>query len=165
MIEKDLYDYLQALMPTLQWCNPYFDRVPLPEDGRDFATFNLINLSPIGWNIPKQNSYDAEKNEITVGYTQEKVYTVQLDFFGANAMNNANTYRQILTMNLQRPKMKVGLKTVSPIRNLTSLLTNKKWQKRYEFEIDLFIVDEVSTTQPAIETATITIVNRGNNNN
>lgn len=165
MLEKDLYDYLQALMPALQWCNPFLDRVPLPEDGRDFATFNLINLSPIGWNSPKQNSYDEETGQITVGYTQQKVYTVQLDFFGENAMNNANTYRQILTMNLQRPALKVGLKSVSPLRNLTSLLTNKKWQKRYEFEIDLFIVDEVQTTEPAIETATIKIVNRGNNNN
>lgn len=165
MIEKDLYDYLQPLMPELQWCNPYINDYPLPTDGRDFATFTLINLSPIGWNIPKTKEYDEETGLVTVGYTQQKVYTVQLDFYGKNALDNANTFRQYLTMNLQRPGMTTGLKSVSPLRNLTSLITNKKWERRYEFEIELFIVDEVVTTQPIIETATIKIVNRGNNNN
>ena len=160
MLENTLYDYLQPLMPELQWVNAFLDEDPLPKG--DYATFNIINLDPIGWNIPKQNSYDKETGLITVGNTQEKVYTIQLDFFGENALNNANTFRQILMMNLQKPKLSVGLKSVSGIRNLTFLQTNKKYQKRYNFDIELFIVDEVTRTEPTIETATIKIVNRGN---
>ena len=160
MIEKDIYDYLQPLMPELQWVNAYLDTVPAPKG--DYATFNLINLDPIGWNISKYKGYDEEKELIEVGYTQEKIYTVQLDFFGANSLNNANTFRQILTMRMQQPGNSIGLKSVSNIRNLTELKTDKKYQKRYNFDIELFIVDEVVMTQPAIENATIEIVNRGN---
>ena len=163
MTETQIYDYLQAKMPTLQFVNPFIDMEALPKDTEDFATFNIIGIETDGWNT---NQYLSDKNNvITVENDQQKIYRVQLDFYGPNACSNANIFRQTLQVNLQFPSLDVGLKTISEIRNLTQLLTNKKWQKRYNFDIELFIIESVLTEQPVIDNATIEIINRGNNNN
>ena len=160
MVEQTIYDYLQMRMPELQFCNPFIDKYALPNG--DFATFNVISVATDGW---VQNQYISDKDyKITVGNTQQKIYRVQLDFYGPNALNNCNVFRQTLQMNLQKPDLEIGLKSVSEMRNLTALLTDKKYQLRYNFDIELFIIDTVLTEQPVIEKATIEIVNRGNNN-
>ena len=59
MTETQVYDYLQSLMPSIQFVNPYTDSVPLPKKG-DFATFNILSVEDRGWSQDRQTGYDAE---------------------------------------------------------------------------------------------------------
>lgn len=163
MTEKGLYDFLQSLMPELQFINAYTDDAPVPLS--DYATFNVLDISDRGWSQKRQKSYDDEKHTVISAYDVQRIYTVQLDFYGQNAFDNARVFKQTLQVALTKTFGIADLKQMSPIRNLTFLQENKQWMKRYNFDVELFVVDTVERTSPVIETAKITIVNRGNNFN
>lgn len=157
MTEPDLYDYLQSLMPELQFVNPYIDDNPLPKEKTDFATFNVLDIQDIGWSQPRQTNYDKENGLITVAYDVQRIYRVQLDFYGPVALDNASLFKQTLQVNLTKNYGVADLKKMSTLRNLTFLQENKKYLKRYNFDVELFIVDTVTKTSPAIEKAQVTI--------
>lgn len=162
MTETQVYDYLQSLMPSLQFVNPYTDSVPLPKKG-DYATFNILDVQDRGWSQSRQTGYDEEAGTVGVAWDVQRIYRVQIDFYGANAFNNATVFKQTLQVNLAQKHGLADLKQLSPIRNLSFLQENKKWLRRYNFDAEVFIVDTVEQTSPVIETATVKIVNRGNN--
>ncbi len=157
MKEHDLYDYLQSLMPELQFINPYIDDNPLPVEGTDFATFNVLGVDDIGWSQPRQTNYDKENGLITVAYDVQRIYRVQLDFYGPAALGNASLFKQTLQVNLTQNYGVADLKKMSTLRNLTFLQENKKYMKRYNFDVELFVVDTVTKISPAIEKAQITL--------
>jgi hypothetical protein len=88
---------------------------------------------------------------------------VQFDFYGPDALNNATVFKQNLQVGLATQTGIADLKSMSEIRNLTFLMENKAYMHRYNFDTEMFVVDTITKTTPAIETAEITIVNRGNN--
>lgn len=157
MMEPDLYDYLQSLMPTLQFVNPYIDDRPLPKPGIDFATFNILDVQDIGWSQPRHTNYDKEKGLISIAYDVQRIYRVQLDFYGPAALGNASLFKQTLQVNLTQNYGVADLKKMSTLRNLTFLQENKKYMKRYNFDVELFVVDTVTKISPAIEKAQITL--------
>lgn len=161
MQENKLYDYLQNMMPDLQFVNPYTDTVPLPKKG-DYATFNVLDIADRGWSQSRQVGYDSETGLISLAYDVQRIYRVQLDFYGPNAFNNATLFKQTLQVNLSNYFGDADLKILSPIRNLTFLQENKRYMRRYNFDVEVFVVDTITKTSPAIETAEVTIVNRGN---
>lgn len=163
MTDIELFEYLQGLMPTLQFCAPFLKRSPLPPKGTNYAVFQLLSVDPVVWNQNEESTYDEETGKISVRYNQTKIYEVQLDFYGQSAFTNARLFQQTLCANLQKPNLPVGLKKMSTISNLTSMLSDENYYNRYMFKIELFIVDSIYLEEPAIDSATIKIVNRGNN--
>lgn len=164
MKQSDLYDYLQSLMPTLQWVNPYTDRTPLPPVGTNYATFNVMRVDDRGWSQQRPTAYDSNTGIISIDYDVQRIYSVQLDFYGPDAFDNALIFKQTLQVNLAHKFGVADLKVMSEIRNLTFLQENKEFMPRYNFDVDVFVVDTISQTTPAIERVQIQIVNRGNNN-
>lgn len=162
MKRNELFDYLQSLMPTLQWVNPYHDNSPLPPVGTNWATFNVLRIADRGWSQRRPTAYDNDTGLITNAYDVQRIYTVQMDFYGPDAFDNAATYKQYLQVGLTTKFGIADLKEISEIRNLTFLQENKEYMHRYEFDADLFIVDTIQQTAPGIESAEIQIVNRGN---
>lgn len=57
----------------------------------------------------------------------------------------------------------MDLKKTGDIRNLSFLQENKAYMRRYSFDTEVFIVDTIETKTNVIETATVKIINRGNN--
>lgn len=157
MTEPDLYDYLQSLMPQLQFVNPYTDDKPLPKPGTDFATFNVLDITDIGWSQPRHEAYDKDNALITVAYDVQRIYQIQIDFYGPNALAHASLFKQTLQVNLTKNYGIADLKKMSNIRNLTFLQENKKFMKRYNFDVEVFVVDTITKTSPAIQNAQITI--------
>ena len=90
-------------------------------------------------------------------------YRGPLYCYGENAHYNSTVFKQTLQVNLAQKYGPADLKQLSPIRNLSFLQENKQWLRRYNFDAEVFIVDTVEQTSPVIETATVKIVNRGNN--
>ena len=162
MTETQVYDYLQSLMPGLQFVNPYTDSVPLPKKG-DYATFNILDVQDCGWSQSRQTGYDAEAGTVGVAWDVQRIYRVQIDFYGENSFYNATVFKQTLQVNLAQKHGLADLKQLSPIRNLSFLQENKKWLRRYSFDAEVFIVDTVENNSLVIEYATVKIVNRGNN--
>ena len=164
MRENEIYDYLQGMMPTLQFINPYADNAPLPPPGTNFATMNIMPVSPIGWSEQRQKSYDAETGIATLYQDIERVYRIQFDFYGPDAFYNAEVFQHTLQVNLVRPRgALMDLKKTGDIRNLSFLQENKAYMRRYSFDTEVFIVDTIETKTNVIETATVKIINRGNN--
>ena len=145
MKEEVLFDILQNAMPNyLKFVNPYIDNATIPNG--DFATMNILNIQDVGRSQEKQEDYDDTK--VYIKYTQTRIYTVQLDFYGKNSLDNCNTFRQTLQVNLDRlshiGESKVGLKTMSNTRNLTDLLDDKRFLRRYSFDVELFVIDKIT---------------------
>lgn len=163
MTLNDVYDYLQSQMPTLQFVNPYLDNVPLPTRGTDYATMNVMGVDDRGWAQTVQTGYDAVKGTTSLRFDTQRIYRVQIDFYGPNAFSNATVFKQTLQVNLTKQKTTLDLKTMSDIRNLTFLDESKTYVPRYNFDVEVFLVDSITQTTPVIESAKITIVNRGNN--
>lgn len=158
-----LSTYLESLMPTIQWVAPYLSNTPLPPIGTDWGQINILRVSDRGWSQGRNQSYDDDKGLITVAYDVQRVYSIQIDFFGPNALENALVFKQNLQVGLANNIGIADLKVMSEIRNLTQLLENTNYMHRYEFDVDVFVVDTITKTTPVIETAEITIINRGNN--
>lgn len=161
MKQSDLYDYLQTLVPTIQFVDPYIDEAPLPPVGTNFATMAVLSINDRGWSQGRQTAYDATKGTTTVKYDVQRIYSVQFDFYGPDAFENAALYKQTLQVNLTQQGTVVDLKSMSEIRNLTYLEENRKYVHRYEFDVEVFVVDTIEQTEPVVEVAKITIVNRG----
>lgn len=164
MTENDVFDYLQALLPsTIQFVDPYLDDVPLPKG--DYCQFNILDRRNIGWNQRRQSSFDDETGVVSDNYDIQRIYTVQIDFYGENAFDNAGLFNQILLNNIvDEDNYPVDLKRIGDIQNRTFLAENKLYQKRYGFDIELFIVDTITKDSPyirAIQTETA-IVGKGN---
>ena len=161
MTQKDLFDYLQSLVPTIQFVDPYLDESPLPPVDTDFATMAVLSVNDRGWSQGRQTAYDATTGLTTVKYDVQRIYTVQFDFYGPNAFDNATLFKQTLQVNLTQQGTTVDLKNMSDIRNLTYLEENRKYVHRYEFDVDVFVVDTISKQNTTVDKAKITIVNRG----
>lgn len=161
MTESDLYDILQALMPSgVQFVDPYLDEVPTPKG--DWAQMNLLSVTPIAWN---QERYVADKEGGfgSYAYDIERVYSLQIDFYGANALANASLFHQTLQKNVVIEGTEISLKTIGDIENRTFLQESKKFQRRYGFDIELFIVDTITSDSAYIDNIVVNIARYGNN--
>ena len=116
-----------------------------------------------GWRQDRETGYDAKTGTVGIGLVVQRIYRVQMDFYGEKAFHNATVCKQAHQVNLVQKYGPADLKQLSPIRNLSFLQENKQWLRRYNFDAEVFIVDTVEQTSPVIETATVKIVNRGNN--
>ena len=164
MTRNQLSAYLRNLMPELQWVMPYDSDDSLPPVGTDWGQINITGVSDRGWSQQRKNTvYDDETGLITQSWDVQRIYSVQIDFFGPGALDNATRFKQYLQVGLATEYGIADLKVMSEIRNLTQLLENTSYMHRYEFDVDVFVVDTVTKTTPVIETAEITIVNRGIN--
>lgn len=159
----ELSAYLRALMPEIQWVQPYLNNSPLPPPNTNWATLNIMGVADRGWSQARQSAYDDTTGLITQEYDVQRIYTVQFDFYGPDAFYNACRFKQNLQVGLATQTGIADLKSMSEIRNLTFLMENKAYMHRYNFDTEMFVVDTITKTTPAIETAEITIVNRGNN--
>lgn len=149
MTESKLYDILQSLLPKgVQFVDPYLDKVPVPKG--DYCQFCLLNRQNIGWNQERQITSDDDS--VTSAYDIERVYFVQVDFYGENAFENAGLFNQTLMQNLQDEETEeVAIKRIGDVENRVFLAENKQYQKRYGFDIELFIVDTISKEYPYIK--------------
>ena len=102
MAPNQIYDFLQSLMPPLQWVNPYLSDDAIPPVDTDWATFNIMRVDDRGWSQPRQTSYDANTGIITLAYDVQRIYSLQLDFYGPNAFENASVFKQTLQVALAR---------------------------------------------------------------
>lgn len=162
MTESNLYDILQALMPSgVQFIDPYLDEVPTPKG--DWVQMNLLSVAPVAWNQRRFVSADGQKETAGYAYDIERIYTVQIDFYGANAMANASLFHQTLQQNVVDETEAICLKTIGQIENRTFLQENKKFQKRYGFDIELFIVDTITKEYPYIKKIEVNIAGCGKN--
>ena len=161
MTESNLYNILQALMPSgVQFVDPYLDEVPLPLG--DWAQMNILSIEPIAWN---QERYigDTKEGLGSFNYDIERIYTIQVDFYGANAFTNASLFHQTLQNNVVFEGTAISLKKIGVIDNRSFLQENKKFQRRYGFDIDLFIVDTISKDIAYINNVNVNIARYGNN--
>jgi len=162
MQDSVIYDFLEGLLPEgLQFVDPYLDEVPLPKG--DWAQMNILNIQNIGWEQRRTDSFDEEKGLVKNAWDIQRVYSIQFDFYGESAFNNSVTYQQNLRVALMEKKpLLVDLKQMGNIENRTELLENKKYLKRYGFDLDVFVVDTIYDEKPYFETIKIRIANRGN---
>lgn len=151
-------------MPELQWVMPYDSDDALPPVGTNWGQINILRVFDRGWSQRRKSTvYDDKTGLITQSWDVQRIYSVQIDFFGPGALDNATRFKQTLQVGLATEYGIADLKVMSEIRNLTELLENKTYMHRYEFDVDVFVVDTITKTTPVIETAEITIVNRGIN--
>lgn len=161
MKESDLYDTLQALMPTgVQFVNPYLDEVPLPRG--DYVQMNILDIKPIGWNQRRFVDVDSSEDEAVFAYDIQKIYTVQVDFYGANSLENATFFHQSLMVNIVEDDDSICLKRIGDIQNRCFLQENKKYLLRYGFDIELFIVDTITKDSPYLENIVTNLARVGN---
>lgn len=150
-------------MPEIQWVRPYQDGNPIPPVNTNWGQINIMNISDKGWSQARQTEYNEDTGIISQSYDVQRIYSVQIDFYGPDALDKATVFKQKLQVGLVNHNDFADLKVMSEIRNMTQLLENKAYMHRYNFDVDVFVVDTITETTPAIETAQITIVNRGNN--
>ncbi len=164
MTYNELSTYLRNLMPEIQWVKPYQDKNPIPPVNTNWAQITIMNVADRGWSQARQSSFDETTGLITQKYDVQRIYSIQIDFYGPDAFEKAAVFKQTLQVGLANNNGFADLKVMSELRNMTQLLENKTYMHRYNFDVDVFVVDTITTTTPAIETAQVTIVNRGNNN-
>ncbi|MBR2771614.1 MAG: hypothetical protein IKD78_06330 [Bacteroidales bacterium] len=123
-----------------------------------------MQVSDRGWSQGRQTAYDDTTGLITVSYDVQRVYSIQIDFFGPNALENALRFKQFLQVGLCSEHGIADMKVMSEIRNLTFLQENTEYISRFNFDADVYVVDTITKTTPAVDNAQITIINRGNNN-
>lgn len=165
MTENDLYDKLQALMPEgVQFIDPYLDEVPTPLG--DYAQFNVLDRENIGWCQERYlNRDEVNPPSLQIAYDVQRIYTIQIDFYGENAYDYAGVYQQTLQQNMVDDEIgeELCFKSVSSVENRTFLQENKKYKKRYGFDIQCFVVDTITKDSPYFDKIKVRIVNRGNN--
>lgn len=150
-MDNRVYNYLQSLLPNnLQFVESYQEDVPIPL--KDWVQMNILSVRNIGRSIERQGEVDTENKQVQALYDIEQVYKIQFDFYGNNAFSNASIYLQTLQVNLDENTQlnssnQINLKTFSEIRNLTDLLENKKFLKRYNFDIELYVIQTISKQQ------------------
>ena len=163
MTRNQLSTYLRGLMPELQWVMPYETYDSLPPVGTNWGQISILRVSDRGWSQDRQTAYDERTGTISQAWDVQRIYSIQIDFFGPDALENATVFKQTLQVGLATQTGIADLKVMSEIRNLTQLLENTNYMHRYNFDVDVFVVDTITKTTPVIETAEITIVNRGIN--
>lgn len=163
MLESRVYDILQELMPDgVQYVDPYLDEDPTPLG--DYAQFNVLSRRDIAWGQSRFVEATNESQEVTYAFDIQRVYTIQIDFYGDSAFDNAGIYQQTLRQNLvDQDTNTMDLKSITAVENRSFLQENKKYKKRYGFDLEVFIVDTVTKASPYIDTVEYEIVNRGNN--
>ena len=160
MTENDLYNTLQGLMPEgVQFVDPYLDEVPLPKG--DYVQMNIIDIEPIAWNQRRVDTSDEEK--ATFAYDIERIYRVQVDFYGANSFDNASLFHQSLMVDIVEDDDTVCLKKIGDIQNRCFLQENKKYLRRYGFDIELFIVDTITKDSPYLKNIVVNLARIGTN--
>ncbi|MDR0571926.1 MAG: hypothetical protein LBG48_03705 [Rickettsiales bacterium] len=159
--EYDLYQILidiigKGIQPVL----PYQDKYPPPPE--DYYTLNIISVRNIGWSQERQGA--ASEGGVTVVHDFQKIYTVQFDFYGINAIDNVNRYRHILAVGVRKNK-EISFKSISEIRNLTELEKNGSFERRYTFDLEFFATDTLipETGEMYLKRGKILVINRGNN--
>lgn len=163
MTRNQLSTYLRGLMPELQWVMPYETYDSLPPVGTNWGQISILRVSDRGWSQDRQTAYDERTGTISQAWDVQRIYSIQIDFFGPDALENATVFKQTLQVGLATEYGIADLKVMSEIRNMTQLLENTNYIHRYNFDVDVFVVDTITKTTPVIETAEITIVNRGIN--
>lgn len=163
MLESRVYDILQSLMPDgVQYIDPYLDEDPTPLG--DYAQFNVLSRQDIAWGQSRFVEATSESKEVTYAFDIQRVYRIQIDFYGNSAFDNAGAYQQTLRQNLIDENMlDMCLKSITAVENRTFLQENKKYKKRYGFDLEVFIVDTITKASPYIDKIEYKIVNRGNN--
>lgn len=160
MTENDLYDTLQGLMPKgVQFVDPYLDEVPLPKG--DYVQMNIIDIQPIAWNQRRVNTLSEEK--AVFAYDIERIYRVQVDFYGANSFDNASYFHQALMVNIVEDDDTLCLKKIGDIQNRCFLQENKKYLRRYGFDIELFVVDTITKDSPYLKNIVVNLARIGTN--
>lgn len=142
---------------------PYETYDSLPPVGTNWGQISILRVSDRGWSQDRQAAYNDETGIISQAWDVQRIYSIQIDFFGPDALENATAFKQYLQVGLATQTGIADLKVMSEIRNLTQLLENTNYMHRYNFDVDVFVVDTITKTTPVIETAEITIVNRGIN--
>ncbi len=160
--EKQVFDFLQSLLPNgLQFVDPYLDKTPQPKG--DWAQMNILDRENIAWNQSRLLEYNEEAQTGQWAYDVERIYTIQFDFYGKNAFDNAGLYQQTLQQALVDNDGLLDLKTIGTVENRTFLMENKLYQRRYGFDLQAFVVDTIINESPSLERVEYKIVNRGNN--
>lgn len=142
---------------------PYETYDSLPPVGTNWGQISILRVSDRGWSQDRQTAYDERTGTISQAWDVQRIYSIQIDFFGPDALENATVFKQTLQVGLATEYGIADLKVMSEIRNMTQLLENTNYIHRYNFDVDVFVVDTITKTTPVIETAEITIVNRGIN--
>ena len=152
MKRSDIFDYIQKNSPAgIQFVDPYLSDVPLPKG--DFVSLNILPVEDVAASQHRTTAYAAEAGTVSVTYSQERIYTVQFDCFGADALDTALMLKQRLKdFFYDTPDTLFNLKTVTDIENLSDLLDNKRYLERYSFRMSFYIMDEwTDENQPALE--------------
>lgn len=151
MTENELFDILQSMLPNeVQIINPYIDEEPPPIG--NYCQFNVINRQNIAWNQSRFVSNDDNKKTVKYAYDIQRIYTVQIDFYGSDSYNLAGLYNQTLMQSLiDDEEGLIDLKKIGIVENRTFLPENKKYQRRYGFDIELFVIDTITDETPYIE--------------
>lgn len=162
MREKEVYDFLQSLLPAgLQFVDPYQDEVPQPLT--DWAQMTILSREPIGWS---QEYYigDSENGDAIFKADINRVYDVQFDFYGESAFDNAGEYQQRIQVALSQDiNNKMDLKNMGVVENRTFLQENKKYQKRYGFDLSCFVVDTITSESPYFDKIKTKLLRYGSN--
>ena len=146
-MEQEVFDYLQSLLPqNIYYVNPYLYDVPLPNG--DFVSFNISSSTTIGRSAPRELSHTEDN--ISIAWDVNKVYNIQIDFYGINSFDNAEKFQQILQVKLdletEKENSKFNFKSVgNEIRNLTDLMEDKTYLKRYGFNVELFTIETITS--------------------
>jgi hypothetical protein len=150
------YIPVENLKPFL----PYQDTVTPPMG--DYYTLNITSIRDVGWSQERQG--ETTETGVEVLQDTQRVYGVQFDFYGKNALNNANIGKQALHSEIRKNKQ-ISLKEMSEIRNLTELEENGKFLKRYSFDLGVFVADTLEPIgeEMYLKQGQILIINRGNN--
>jgi hypothetical protein len=145
MTDDEVYTAFQKLLPSdLPCVEAYLDDVPLPKG--DYYQMNILSKTPIAWN---QERYDKDDN---FKYDLQYVYKIQFDFYGSSSFVNCSYFHQLLMQAVNDDILeKMNLKNISDVQNRCFLQQDKMFQKRYGFDIDVFIVDTINIASETLE--------------
>ncbi|MFV0627043.1 MAG: LIC_12616 family protein [Alphaproteobacteria bacterium] len=140
MNEKEIYDFLQDLLPKeIRYINPYIDEGTIPNGS--FVQMAVVNIKDSGVFDERQIGFNEENDKIIMEYDQNRIYVVQFDSYGIDAFDNISRIKAILNVNLwykKNPLLDLGY--ASNIDNLTWLQPNQEYIQRWSFRIELISV-------------------------
>ena len=157
MTDERIVSYLKGLLPEFQWAAPYLDGKAVPKYGSDWGTIVVLFREPTG---RTQERLDRRNDDgtITVRNDVQERVLVQFTYFGANAADLSRRHRHLLLAAFQAAELPddIGLAgKTGQIRNITELLGDKRWERMYSFDVELFAIDTVEIAYPAIAGADI----------
>lgn len=147
MTDDEVYTLFQYLLPSgLPCVEAYLDDVPLPQG--DYYQMNILSKTPIAWNQERHEQGNM------FFYDLQYVYKIQFDFYGKDSFSNCSFYHQLLMQAVNENNNdieKFNLKSISDVQNRCFLQQDKVFQKRYGFDIDVFIVDTIGITGDTLD--------------